>query len=87
MRPWWRSVGLTVGLLLYVYSLASPAEQYIAEGVGAIVQYDQAAARLRALQGAFREALEQAVADMVETSALVSNLHALQTRVYAKPLQ
>jgi hypothetical protein len=89
MRPWWRSVGLTVGLLLYVYgySLASPTEQYIAAGVGAIIQYDQAAARVRALQGAFREALEQAVADMVETSALVSNLQALRTRVYAKPLQ
>ena len=89
MRPWWRSVGLTVGLLLCVSgsSLGSPTEPYIAEGVGAIVQYDQAAARLRALQGAFREALEQAVTDMVETSALVSNLQALRTRVYAKPLQ
>ena len=87
MRPWWLSVGLTIGLFLCAYSLASPTEQYIAEGVGAIVQYDQAAARMRALQGAFREALEQAVADMVETSALVSNLQTLQTRVYAKPLQ
>src|SRR5215510_4855433 len=89
MRPWWRSVGLTVGLLLCVheYSLASPTEQYIAAGVGAIIQYDQAAARVRALQVAFREAVEQAVADMVETSALVSNLQALRTRVYAKPLQ
>lgn len=89
MRPWWLSVSLTVGLLLWVYGygLASPTEQYIAEGVGAIVQYDQAAARARALQGAFREALEQAVADRVETDALVSNLQALQTRVYARPLQ
>ena len=89
MRPWWRSVGLTVGLFLCVsgYSLASPTEQYLAEGVGAIVQYDQVAARVRALQGAFREALEQAVADMVETGALVSNLQVLRTRVYAKPWQ
>ena len=89
MRPWWRSVGLTAGLLLcvYEYSLASPTEQYIAAGVGAIIQYDQAAARVRALQVAFREAVEQAVADMVETSALVSNLQALRTRIYAKPLQ
>ena len=53
-----------------------------------MVQYDQAAARLRALQGAFRDALEQAVADMVDTSALVSsNWQALRTRIYAKPLQ
>jgi hypothetical protein len=72
---------------MYGYSLASLTEQYIAAGVGAIIQYDQAAARARALQGAFREALEQAVADMVETNALVSNLQALRTRVYAKPLQ
>lgn len=71
----------------YGSSLASPIEQYIAEGVGAIVQYDQAAARLRALQGAFREALELAVTDMVEPSALVSNLQALQSRVYVKPWQ
>lgn len=69
------------------YSLGSPIEPYIAEGVGAIVQYDQTAARVRALQGAFREALEQAVADMVEPSALVSSLQALGTRVYVKPLQ
>jgi len=89
MRAWWRSVGLSVGLFLCLSgtSPGSPTEQYIAEGVGAIVQYDQVGARLRALQGAFREALEQAVADMVETNALVSNLHALRTRVYAKPLQ
>jgi hypothetical protein len=52
-----------------------------------MVQYDYAAARGRALQGAFREALEQAVVDMVEPQALVSNLQALRTRVYAKPLQ
>src|SRR5262245_63269385 len=51
-------------------------------------QYDQAAARLRALQGAFREALEQAVAEMVDTSALASsNRQALRARIYAKPLQ
>jgi hypothetical protein len=40
------------------------------------------------LQGAFREALEQAVADMADTSALVnSNWQALRARIYAKPLQ
>src|SRR2546423_6991549 len=89
MRPWWLSVSLTAGLLLcvYGYGLASPTAQDICEGVGDIVQYDQAAARVRAMQGAFREALEQAVADRVETDALVSNLQALQTRVYVRPLQ
>ena len=82
--------GLTIGLLActYGYSVAGLTEQYIAEGVAAMVQYDQAAARLRALQGAFREALEQAVADMVDTRALVSsNRQALRARIYAKPLQ
>ena len=68
--------------------IAGLTQQYIAEGVGAMIQYDQAAARLRALQGAFREALEQAVADMVDTSALVSShWQALRARIYAKPLQ
>lgn len=89
MRQWWLGLGLMLGFLVCGHGdgLAAPTGQYIAEGVGAMVQYDQAAARERALQGAFREALEQAVTDMVETSALVSNMQALRTRVYAKPLQ
>ena len=90
MRQKWLGLGLTFGLLVcsYGYGVAGLTEQYIAEGVGAMVQYDQAAARLRALQGAFREALEQAVADMVDTSVLVSShWQALRARIYAKPLQ
>src|SRR4249919_1259674 len=90
MRQRWLGLGLTLGLLAcsYSYGVAGLTERYIAEGVGAMVQYDQAAARLRALQGAFREALEQAVVDMVDPSTLVSsNWQALRTRIYAKPLQ
>jgi hypothetical protein len=90
MRQRWLGLGLTLGLLVcsYGYGVAGLTQQYMAEGVGAMVQYDQAGARLRALQGAFREALEQAVADMVDTSALVSsNWQSLRTRIYAKPLQ
>jgi hypothetical protein len=90
MRQRWLGLGLTLGLLAcsYGYAVAGLTEQYIAEGVGAMIQYDQAAARLRALQGAFREALEQAVAEMIDTSALVSsNWQALRVRIYAKPLQ
>jgi hypothetical protein len=90
MRQRWLGLGLTIGLLActYGYSVAGQTEQYMAEGVAAMIQYDQAAARLRALQGAFREALEQAVADMVDTSTLVSsNWQALRARIYAKPLQ
>jgi hypothetical protein len=90
MRPRWLGLGFTLGLLAcsYGYGIASLTQQYIAEGVGAMIQYDQAAARLRALQGAFREALEQAVADMVDTSALArGHWQALRARIYAKPLQ
>jgi hypothetical protein len=90
MRQRWLGLGLTIGLLACTYgsSVAGPTEQYIAEGVAAMLQHDQAAARLRALQGAFREALEQAVADMVDTGALASsNRQALRARIYAKPLQ
>lgn len=89
MRHRWPGIGLLVGLLVCGHgdSLASPTGQYIAEGVGAMVRYDHAAARLRALQGALREALEQAVTDMVEPGALVSNLQALRARVYARPMQ
>ena len=89
MRQRWLGLGLTLGLLVcsYDYGVAGLTEQYIAEGVAAMVQYDQGAARLRALQGAFRDALEQAVADMIDTSALVnSNWQALRARIYAKPL-
>lgn len=90
MRQRWLGLGLTLGLLAcsYGYGVAGLTEQYIAEGVGAMIQYDQAAARHRALQGAFRAALEQAVAEMVDTSTLVSShWQALNTRIYAKPLQ
>ena len=89
MRHRWLGLGLTIGLLAWSagYSGAALTEKYIAEGVGVMLQYDQAAARLRAVQGAFRDALEQAVADMVDTSALVSsNWQALRARIYAKPL-
>ena len=90
MRSRWLGLGVTLGLLAcsYGYGIAGLTQQYIAEGVGAMIQYDQAAARLRALQGAFREALEQAVADMVDTSTVVSShRQALRARIYAKPLQ
>lgn len=89
MRYRWPGLALLMGLLLCgsSHGLAAPTGQYIAEGVGALVWYDHAAARLRALQGAFREALEQAVSDLVDPSALVHNLQALRARLYAKPMQ
>src|SRR5262249_24321247 len=90
MRQRWLGLGLTLGFLACAYgdSVAGLTAQYIAEGVAAMVQYDQAAARLRALQGAFREALEPAVAGMVDTNAVVSrNRQAIRASIDAKPLQ
>lgn len=89
MRQHWLRLGLLLGLLGWDagVSLAETKRPYIAEGVGAMIQYDHAAARARALQGAMREAVEQVVLDMVDPSALAGRAQALRTRVYAKPLQ
>lgn len=89
MRQRWLLVGLLLGLLGRDagISMADAKRPYIAEGVGAMIQYDQAAARARALQGAMREAIEQVVLDMVDASALAGKAQALRTRVYANPLQ
>src|SRR5688572_22965919 len=68
------------------HSLAASVGRYTAEGVGAIVQHDQATARTRALQGAFRGVLEQAVTELLEAEVLVANLQAVKARLYARPL-
>jgi hypothetical protein len=89
MRQPWLGLGLVLGWLVWSVSisLAGSSRPYIAEGVGAIIQADQSAARTRALQGAFREALEQVVLDMAELADLAGKAQALRTRVYANPLQ
>lgn len=74
--------------LLLVYGLpwatatthGSPA----VEGVGVIVQNNQAAARTRAIQEAMRKAIEQVVADLLEPRMIVEHRQALETQVYAR---
>lgn len=89
MRQWWWRMVLTGCLLVCMAGAALTAPQglYIVEGVGAIVQQNQAVARQRAIQSAFREALEQSVADQVEPQVLVGHSQSLRTRLYGKPLQ
>jgi hypothetical protein len=54
------------------------------EGVGVIVQNNQAAARSRAIREALRKATEQVVAELLEPHLLVERRQALETRVYAR---
>jgi hypothetical protein len=63
---------------------ASLPSQRTVEGVGAIIQQNQAEARQRALQESWRQALEQTVADLVDIDVLVGNLSVLQKQVYAR---
>lgn len=89
-----RQRGLLFGLLLgclgwwdISVSLGEAKRPYIGEGVGVLLQYDQAAARTRALQDAMREAVAQVVQDLADPNALAGKAQALRTRVYANPLQ
>lgn len=63
---------------------ASLPSQRTVEGVGAIVQQNQAEARQRALHESWRQALEQTVADLVDIDVLVGNLSVIQKQVYAR---
>lgn len=79
-----------VGLLLVLRlheGQSAPRELYIVEGVGAIVQQNQYTARNQAIQNAFRDALEQSIADLVEPQALVGRQQSLRSRLYNRPLQ
>lgn len=89
MQQWWRCMVL-VGLLLVLRlheGQSAPRELYIVEGVGAIVQQNQYTARNQAIQNAFRDALEQSIADLVEPQALVGRQQSLRSRLYNRPLQ
>jgi hypothetical protein len=62
-------------------------EQRVVEGVGAIVQRNQAAARARAVRSALRKALEQVVAELLDPFVLVDNLQGLEKRLYTQALK
>lgn len=55
------------------------------EGVGAIVSKDQAAARQKAVRAALREAVEEAVLNVLGTDTVVANIQLLNRRLYADP--
>jgi hypothetical protein len=79
-----------IGLILLLLSaspngFAAPSWTYQVEGVGAIVSENQAAARQQAVRAALRAALEEAVLSVLDTDALVANIHLLNERLYAEP--
>ena len=79
-----------IGLILLLLSVspngfAAPSWTYQVEGVGAIVSENQAAARQQAVRAALRAALEEAVLSVLDTDAVVANIHLLNERLYAAP--
>ena len=79
-----------IGLILLLLSaspngFAAPSWTYQVEGVGAIVSENQAAARQQAVRAALRAALEEAVLSVLDTDAVVANIHLLNERLYAEP--
>ena len=79
-----------IGLILLLLSVspngfAAPSWTYQVEGVGAIVSENQAAARQQAVRAALRAALEEAVLSVLDTDAVVANIHLLNERLYAEP--
>ena len=79
-----------MGIILVLLSVvpngfAASSWTYQVDGVGAIVSDDQAAARRQAVRAALREALEEAVLNVLDTDAVVANIHLLNERLYAEP--
>lgn len=78
---------LGVPLLVHFFSssgLAAPPS-YSGEASVLIVQDDQAAARGRGIEGALREALEGAVAALLDVDVMLRRRQALESRLYARP--
>lgn len=59
----------------------------VVEGVGAIVQRNQAAARAQAVHDALRKALEQVVAGLLDPLVLIESVKALEDRLYTQTLK
>jgi hypothetical protein len=62
----------------------SEDRSHLVEGVGALVQRDQAAARTRAVQDALRKAVEKVVEELLDPFVLVAHRQELETHVYAR---
>ena len=80
-----------VGTLLVMLALApqkafaAPAWTFQVEGVGAIVSENQVGARQQAIRAALREALEEAVLNVLDADAVVANIQQLNQRLYSQP--
>jgi hypothetical protein len=86
-RGWLRYVGEVLCILLVWaphWAAATTPGQPLVEGVGVIVQNNQAAARTRAIQEALRKAIEQVVIELLEPRRLVEQRQTLETQVYAR---
>jgi hypothetical protein len=66
-------------------TVASGRGQAVVDGVGVIVQNNQAAARARAIQEALRKAIEHVVTEQLDQRLVVEQRQILQTQVYARP--
>ena len=78
-------IGLLLLLLTAPRGFAASSWTYQVEGVGAIVSEDQAAARRKAVRAALREAVEEAVLNVLDTDTVVANIQLLNERLYAEP--
>ena len=80
-----------IGLILWVlvsapaHGFAASAWTYQVEGVGAIVSDDQVGARQQAIRAALREALEEAVLNVLDADAVVANIQQLNQHLYTQP--
>jgi hypothetical protein len=66
-------------------TVASGPGPLVVEGVGVIVQDNQAAARTRAVREALRKAIEDAVTELLDQRLVVEQRQILQTQVYTRP--
>jgi hypothetical protein len=66
-------------------ALASAPGQLVVDGVGVIIQNNQAVARARAVQEALRKAIEHVVSELLDQRLVVEQRQILQTQVYARP--
>jgi plasmid stabilization system protein ParE len=74
-------------LLCHTASFAlSPEAQQTAEGIGTIIEHNQAAARSKAINDALRRALEQTLSTILDPSELMANAQVVENALYDKTL-